>query len=112
MARVSVPEAAQRLSVSVATVRRRIRSGVLKGTQDDPPNGKWWVELPDDSPALGEPDGDSASLRELVEILREELVVKNKQIEQLHILLQQAQVALPAARQDRPWWRRWWQHTS
>jgi hypothetical protein len=37
-----------------------------------------------------------------------ELVSKNKQIEQLHILLQQAQAALPAPRENRPWWQRLW----
>jgi hypothetical protein len=37
----------------------------------------------------------------------EELSAKNRQIEQLHVLLQQAQTALPATRENHPWWRFW-----
>jgi hypothetical protein len=36
-----------------------------------------------------------------------QLEAKDKQIEQLHILLQQAQAALPAARDGRSWWQFW-----
>jgi hypothetical protein len=42
-----------------------------------------------------------------LEIYERELEAKNKQIEQLHILLQQAQAALPAPRENRPWWKFW-----
>jgi hypothetical protein len=41
-------------------------------------------------------------------MLQAQLEVKDKQIEQLHVLLQQAQAALPAPRNNRPWWQRWW----
>ena len=112
MAMVTIQEAAQMLGISVATVRRKLHTGVLKGTQEDPPTGRWWVELPDEGPLPengSEPyGGDCADLRETVAILREELVSKNKQIEQLHVLLQQAQAALPVPRDSRPWWRRVW----
>jgi transcriptional regulator with XRE-family HTH domain len=37
----------------------------------------------------------------------EEIAAKNKQIEQLHILLQQGQSALSAPREGRAWWRFW-----
>jgi hypothetical protein len=37
----------------------------------------------------------------------EQLEAKDKQIEQLHVLLQQAQAVLPAARDNHPWWRFW-----
>jgi hypothetical protein len=39
--------------------------------------------------------------------MRSQLEAKDKQIEQLHVLLQQAQAALPAPRENRPWWRLW-----
>ena len=32
---------------------------------------------------------------------------KDRQIEQLHVLLQQVQAALPPPRPIRPWWRVW-----
>jgi hypothetical protein len=37
-----------------------------------------------------------------------QLESKDKQIEQLHVLLQQAQAALPAPRDNRSWWQRLW----
>jgi hypothetical protein len=45
----------------------------------------------------------------MVAMLQAQLEVKDKQIEQLHVLLQQAQAALPALKQNRPWWQRLWQ---
>jgi excisionase family DNA binding protein len=110
MAMVTIQEAAQRLGISVATVRRKVHAGVLKGTQDDPPTGRWWVELPKEGSLPENDDGPDSNddLRETVTILKEELAAKNRQIEQLHILLQQAQAALPVPKNGRPWWRRWW----
>jgi hypothetical protein len=43
----------------------------------------------------------------LISVLRDQLDSKDRQIEQLHVLLQQAQAALPAPRSGRPWWRVW-----
>ena len=37
-----------------------------------------------------------------------QLESKDNQIEQLHVLLQQAQAALPSPRDNRPWWQRLW----
>jgi hypothetical protein len=48
------------------------------------------------------------SLKDEVSTLRSQLETKDRQIEQLHILLQQAQAALPAPKDNRPWWQRWW----
>jgi Tfp pilus assembly protein FimV len=39
---------------------------------------------------------------------QQQLEAKDKQIEQLHVLLQQAQAALPAPRDNRSWWQRLW----
>ena len=49
-----------------------------------------------------------ASVKDEVSTLRSQLETKDRQIEQLHVLLQQAQAALPAPRDNRPWWQRLW----
>jgi hypothetical protein len=130
---VSISQAVTRLGVSEVTIRRRLRKGELKGQKLQTPQGYvWMVELPDDVPAdiKNGSNGQGESLSELVAALRsqvegqqelvdslqaqvkaqqEELIAKNKQIEQLHVLLQQAQTALSAPREDhQPWWRRLW----
>ena len=125
---VALPEAAQRLGVSVDTVKRRLRRGELRGQHVPRPQGyTWLIELPDsqmgsmaDCTASSTVELDSATievlnLREILAMAqsqiatqKEELLSKNKQIEQLHILLQQAQAALPAPKDDRSWWQRLW----
>ena len=82
------------------------------------------ADTPADPPA---PNTEIVRLEELVEVLKDEvaesrrqsqaqseayqqqLEAKDKQIEQLHVLLQQAQAALPAPKEDRPSWWRFWQ---
>jgi hypothetical protein len=50
-------------------------------------------------------DDTIAILSEQVKVQQEELGAKNKQIEQLHILLQHAQSALPAPKENQhSWW--------
>jgi excisionase family DNA binding protein len=125
---VSIKEAAQRLGVVEATVRRHIRNRELVAHQVPRPQGfVWMVELPDDE--TGKPDNNGMS-EELVESLRDtirrqdetidqlqeqlqskdgQLESKDRQIEQLHVLLQQAQAALPAPKEDHlSWWQRLW----
>jgi multidrug efflux pump subunit AcrA (membrane-fusion protein) len=52
------------------------------------------------------------SLQAQVKAQQEELAAKNKQIEQLHILLQQAQAALPAPKENRhSRWYKFWHRT-
>jgi hypothetical protein len=67
----------------------------------------WWLRL------RSQVEGQQElvdSLQAQVKVQQEELTAKNKQIEQLHILLQQAQSALPAPTENRQsWWRRLWQ---
>ncbi len=113
----TIGEAAQRLGVSEHTVRRRVRSGELPGSQVATPQGYTWrVEVPDDSPdpTPKAGDGEVRALRELVATLQgrmeaqdSELAAKNEQIRELHVLMQQAQAALPAPKETRPWWRLW-----
>lgn len=111
---VTIPEAARLLRVSEHTIRRRLRTGELQGSQEASPGGfSWTVELPDGVAVDNPPSGEVAAMRESLRILSEEvdslkgqLDKKDRQIEQLHVLLQQSQAALPAPR-DRPWWK-WW----
>ena len=134
MALVTRREAAQLLGVSVDTIERRLKRGNLNGHKEERPQGlTWMVEVPEeviasvrngDVPPAAAPGEPSASpphsgghllvLEQLVATLQtqvkadqEELGAKNKQIEQLHVLLQQAQAALSAPKEHRPWWRFW-----
>jgi hypothetical protein len=135
---VTMTEAARRLDVTVETVKRRLRRGELQGQKQPRPQGfTWLIEMPEDTgdrdstPSVTPSDTPTSNaevhrledmislLQKELDITREELehqrsvyqselVSKNKQIEQLHVLLQQAQAALPAPRDSRPWWRRMW----
>jgi hypothetical protein len=121
-------EAARRLGVSVATIRRKLHSGELQGSREPTSQGfKWLVELPEDTrlpegEPTGEPDGEAdtsrletssdgevAALKELVRVLETELEARRREVQELHVLLQQAQKALPTPRvPGRAWWRRFW----
>ena len=116
---VTIQEAANTLGIAESTVRRRIRNGELEGQQMPTPQGyTWLVDLPENLKIEKENDqslvGESGLLRELVDSLRShmdglenQLGTKDRQIEQLHVLLQQVQAALPPSRPIRPWWRVW-----
>jgi excisionase family DNA binding protein len=117
---VRIAEAAKVLRVSEHTIRRRLAKGELTGVQVAMGTGgfQWMVDLPDELQVDSPESGGIAALRELiatlndqVEALRGQLESKDRQIEQLHVLLQQAQGALPAPREGRSWWRRWWWKT-
>ena len=113
----TIQVAAHRLGIAESTVRRRLRNGELTGEQITTPQGfTWLVELPQETEIepVNQPAGDPGLLRELVESLRShanglegQLNTKDRQIDQLHVLLQQAQAALPPPRVVRPWWRGW-----
>ena len=110
---VTITEVARRLGISERTVRRRLHNGELSGRQVATPQGfVWTVEVPDDGPngqTNGKAaDGELEALRELVAVLKDQVETKDQQIKELHILLQQAQAALPAPRENRSWWRRVW----
>jgi hypothetical protein len=138
MGLVTMTEAARRLDVTVETVKRRLRRGELQGHKQPRPQGfTWLIEMPEDTgdqdstPSVTPSDTPTSNaevhrLEDMISLLQKELdvtreelehqrsmyqselVSKNKQIEQLHILLQQAQAALPAPRDNRPWWQRLW----
>ena len=109
---VSISEAARQLGISERTVRRRLHNGELAGSQTATPQGfVWTVALPDVMPegmtSGNVSDGEVAALRELVTVLERQVETKDQQINQLHVLLQQSQAALPAPKENRPWWRLW-----
>lgn len=132
---IPIHEAAQRLGVSPDTIRRRIRRGELRATKEETPQGYiWLVEVPEDEPmqpymqdggvhgqehrqdVQEATDGEVQALRNLVDVLKaqvaiqqEELEARRREVQELHILLQQAQKALPQPVQHslrRGWWHR------
>jgi hypothetical protein len=117
---VGLSDAARLLGISESTVRRRLRNGELPGKQVPTKQGFVWKVEVDDELVADTPDsGELAALHGLVTSLneqlallksqvaaqQEQLVAKDTQIGQLHVLLQQAQ-ALPAPREGWGWWRR------
>ena len=120
---LTIKEAAARLGISENTVRRRLHAGLFKGYQEDPPYGRWLVELSDeDIEGTAHATGDDVT-PELVKALRDiirrqdetlgqfsrQLESKDQQIKELHVLLQQAQSALPAPKESQhSWWHKLW----
>lgn len=119
----SVSEAAQVFGISADTIRRRIKRGELEARREQTPQGfKWLVLLPDTieqaplEPAHDAPgspqSADTAApgvqiverdREELVETLRQELALRNREIARLHeVIASQAKAievttaALPA----------------
>jgi excisionase family DNA binding protein len=107
---VTIQEAAKRLRVSEHTVRRRLRSGELPGSQVAIAGGfVWMVEIPEDS-QTGDPDRTEALIARLeaqIAAQAEELEARRREVQELHVLLQQFQKALPPPREGKSWWR-WW----
>jgi hypothetical protein len=117
MPKLTIKEAAKQLRVSELTIRRRLAKGLIAGVQEPTPQGYvWMVELSDDEvegdhgvtqEIISRMEDTIAILSDQVKVQQEELAAKNKQIQELHVLLQQAQAALPASRDTRAWWRFW-----
>ena len=119
---VTVPEAARRLGVTEDTVKRRLRKGELQGERKARPQGyTWTVELPDEDAetestvsSSGDDtvnhqmsNGEVRRLEEMVSMLQHQLEVREREVQELHVLLQQAQAVLPTPKENRPWWRFW-----
>ena len=136
MTKVSIAEAAHKLGISQDTIRKRLRAGELAGEQVRAPGGfRWLVELPEDVRGPATPEhadetaGEAAGLQGIVATLQaqnqslqdhlatlqaqvqsqgEEMEARRREVQELHVLLQQAQAALPAPRENRQsWWRFW-----
>jgi hypothetical protein len=123
MASLTIKEAAERLGISEVTIRRRLRTGQLKGYQESPPTGKWFIEVSDDDVEQDKVDADDyddhlelvGALRdtitrqdEVIALLTHQLEAREREVQELHVLLQQAQTALPAAGDNRSWWYKLW----
>jgi len=108
---VSVGEAARRLGVSTDTIRRRISKGEVVAHQKPTPQGyRWEVELEVDVKPVNDHDTNLealvTTLQAQVQAQGEELDARRREVQELHVLLQTAQVALTAPGR-RTWWR-WW----
>ena len=135
MALVNVAEAAELLRVSTQTVKRRLKNESLNGERRATAQGYiWLVDIPEDdfgiTSEVGDTTGDIsggvskevARLEEIVSLLGKELEQRDRQLEvkdnqidargrevqELHVLLQQTQAALPVPKENRrSWWRLW-----
>jgi hypothetical protein len=120
---VTIPEAARMLRVSEHTVRRRLRSGELQGSHVASVGGfAWMVEIPDELLMSSPPSGDTTVTAVLIARLEAQIAsqeaqisaqyigleARRREVQELHVLLQQAQAALPAPRESKPWWKWWW----
>ena len=129
MKEVSITDAAAILKVSVDTVRRRIKQGDLKARKVASPHGEiYLVKIPDGIvPVQSEPPAKDANLTEAetiesmkktISVLESELDARRREVQELHVLLQQAQKHLPPTKtkstpNKTSWWRRmnpWGKH--
>jgi DNA-binding transcriptional MerR regulator len=123
MQEVTIAEAAKRLGMSIDSIRRRIAKEELKAHKVPSPHGEiYMVELPDDVPpipAIGENKEEESvaveAMRKTISILEAELDARRREVQELHVLLQQAQKQLtPGKTENTPketpmkvsWWRR------
>ncbi len=96
---LDVGQAAAILGISAEAVRKRLKRGSLQGSKDSA--GRWRVRL--DKALHGGQDAawtapDTELIRQLkaeVTFLRSELAARSDEVRRSHILVQQAQQALP-----------------
>jgi hypothetical protein len=129
---LTLPEAAAALGISIAAVRKRRERGMLRGLRRD---GRWYVWVGPDDPGAstddklrdsGQDTRHSLSSELITHVeqenawLRGQLEARDRQIEELHVLLQRAleqrpPLVLPSPDQavegrlqpERPhWWQR------
>jgi hypothetical protein len=102
---VGIAEAAVRLGISKDAVRRRVQRGTVTAYKSD--DDRWLVLIPDDEDAgsTGTERRDStgaarfgddfatviATFREQLEVKDQQLAEKDRQISELHVLLQTSQ---------------------
>ena len=121
MQEVTIAEAAKRLGTSIDTIRRRIGKGELKARKVPSQHGEMYlVEVPDEVPpavenaenkteSKVENSSEIETLRKTISILETELDARRREVQELHVLLQQAQAALPPGRTpaaNLPWWKK------
>jgi len=115
MQEVTIAEAAKRLGISTDTIRRRISKGDLQARKVPSPHGdQYMVEIPEDTNTASQDKIENNTeidiLRKTISILETELEARRREVQELHVLLQQAQAALPSSKERSPkllsWWRR------
>ena len=114
MKEVTIAEAAKCLGISTDTIRRRISKGELQARKVPSPHGdQYMVEIPDEIYAASQDNNDNCAeidiLRKTISILETELEARRREVQELHVLLQQAQAALPSSKERSSklsWWRR------
>ena len=112
---VTISEAARLLRLSEHTVRRRVRNGELPGTQVAMAGGfVWMVEVADEIQVNGSISGEMARVEALIARMEAQIAAqeaelegRRQEVQELHVLLQQAQAALPAPKGHHSWWRFW-----
>jgi len=116
--KVDIGTAATRMGITPEAVRKRIARGTLPATKQE---GRWYVTLgtsngyhpQDTGQDAGQDTGRNVQdtwqndKDRLIQTLTDELEARRREVSELHVLLGQAQAALPAPK-NRPWWRRWW----
>jgi DNA-directed RNA polymerase specialized sigma24 family protein len=107
MQEVTIAEAAKRLGMSIDSIRRRIAKEELKARKVPSPHGEiYMIELPDDiaaPPAAEEKEENPVALeamRKTIAILENELEARRREVQELHVLLQQAQKQLPPGKTE------------
>ena len=118
MATMTIQGAAEFLGVSEITVRRKLKSGQLTGQQKEAPNGRWWVEISESQSNFGvgipdsvKTDSNTASqdpvqiLKDQVANLQHHLDIREREVGELHVIIQQQALALPPPTTvKRNWW--------
>ncbi len=134
MATLTIQAAAQSLGISEITIRRKLRTGQMVGHQEDPPNGRWWVEIADEDLLGLSSNGAGARtdetearaeraeghlFQDLVDVLKDQVATlqhhldtREREVGELHVIIQQQALALPAPTSGRGWWRRMWRGSN
>ena len=108
---VTIAEAARCLGMSIDSIRRRIAKGELNAHKVPSPHGEiYMVEIPEDAlpaPEANEEKEDSAAtidaMLKTISILETELDARRREVQELHVLLQQAQKhCLPVKQKIKP----------
>ena len=122
MQEVTIAEAAKCLGKSTDSIRRRIAKGELKARKVPSPHGEiYLIELSDSATATSTVSEDKAdnpiaveAMRKTISILETELEARRREVQELHVLLQQAQKQLPLGKSEGTskeapkkvsWWR-------
>src|SRR5271157_5635612 len=123
MQEVNIAEAARCLGMSIDSIRRRIAKGELNAHKVPSPHGEiYLVEIPEDAipaPEANEEKEDSAAtidaMLKTISILETELDARRREVQELHVLLQQAQKQLPPGKTENKaaeapkkvaWWKK------